>query len=74
MGIRLSGLATKVTQKYSTIGSSWYINPNNSRRMIVLVSQYEIQTIYNAQPVFLLRCMQYYHTNELLYSMSVIVD
>ena len=35
-GIRLSGLATKVTQKYSTI--SWYINPNNSRRIIVLVS------------------------------------
>ena len=33
-GIRLSGLATKVTQKYSTI----YINPNNSRRIIVLVS------------------------------------
>ena len=33
-GIRLPDIPAKVTQKYSTI----YINPNNSRRIIVLVS------------------------------------
>ena len=39
---------------------------------MVPMSQYEIQMMYKVQPV--LKCMQYYHTNELLYSMSVIVD